>query len=210
MSPIKVSIAGFTGKTATFLTTELLKDSNIIIHGICRDPSKLPSEIASHPNVKIFTAKVDDAGALRRAVRDTSICVCCYMGDDSVLVEGQKALIDACIAEGVSRYVASDWSFDHRGFKIGDLPMKDFQRHTANYLEENKQRIQAVHILNGAYTEVFWSPFLQVYNPEDKTFRTWGSGDEKLDITSWADAATFTAEVVKDPKSVGWIRGKFS
>ena len=209
MFDIKVSIAGITGKVGRLLAIELLEKPNIIIHGICRDPSKVPSSIASHPNVKRFQASSSEAEKIRSAVRDTSVCVCCYLGDDSVMLDGQKTLIDVCVAEGVSRYVASDWSFDTRSLRLGDVAMKDFQLHVSAYLKEKSQQIQAVHVLNGAFMEVMFSSFIGIYDENSQVLETWGSGDEKWEVTTIADAAKYTAEIIANPESVGYFKGVY-
>lgn len=208
MSEITVSIAGVTSKFAQFIIAELLAKPNVTIHGIARDPSKVAEKISSNPKVKIFQASGDETDKLRAAVRGTSICICCYFGGDNVMVDGQKTLIDACIAESVPRYLASEWSFDYRGFKLGDVPHKDFEIHVANYLEEKAKQIRGVHVLCGAFTEVIFSPFLHVYDGKALTWKTWGSGNEKLEVTSWLDAAKYTAAIAVDDQMDGFINGK--
>lgn len=123
------------------------------------------------------------------------------------MIDGQKTLIDACIAENVPRYIASDWSLDFRGLKIGDHPNKDPMKHVQAYLEEKEAagKIQGVHVLNGAFTEVMWAPFLGVADAKEGVFRYFGTGDEKYDMTTYADAAAFTAEVAADPTAIGFI-----
>ena len=126
------------------------------------------------------------------------------------MIEGQKTLIDACIAENVSRYIASDWSLDFRGLKLGDHPTKDPMKHVQAYLEEREKegKIKGVHVLNGAFTEIMWAPFLGVVDAKGGVFTYWGTGDEKFEMTTYADAAAFTAEVVADPNAVGFINGE--
>lgn len=75
------------------------------------------------------------------------------------MVEGQKRLIDACIAEKVRRYVASDWSMDFRKLELGQHPLKDPMKHVQAYLEkkEASNQIRAIHILNACFLEVPWA-----------------------------------------------------
>ena len=112
-----IAIAGFTGRFARLLTQHLLAKSNqdIAITGICRTPSKVLPEIANDSRVKIVQADVKSLSQLRQGVRGASVAICCYLGDDELMTDGQKLLIDACIAEKVPRYVASDYSFDYSG-----------------------------------------------------------------------------------------------
>jgi len=126
------------------------------------------------------------------------------------MIEGQKRLIDACIAENVARYIASDWCIDFRGLKFGDHPNKDPMKDVQLYLEEKEKKgeIKGVHVLNGAFTEVMWAPFLGIADAKEGVFRYWGTGDEKFDMTTYADAAAFTAEVAADPNAIGFVNGE--
>jgi nucleoside-diphosphate-sugar epimerase len=210
-SVTQIAIAGFTGKMARLITNSLLtRHHNIQIHGLCRSPSKVDTKLLSNPNIKVFEADSTDAAALRRGLAGTSVCICCYLGSKDLMIDGQKTLIDACIAENVPRYIASDWSLDFRGLKIGDHPNKDPMKHVQAYLEEKEAagKIQGVHVLNGAFTEVMWAPLLGVADAKEGVFRYFGTGDEKYDMTTYADAAAFTAEVAADPTAIGFINGE--
>lgn len=126
------------------------------------------------------------------------------------MIDGQKTLIDACIAEGVPRYIASDWSLDFRGLALGDHPSKDPMKHVQAYLEEKESegKIKGVHILNGGFMEVIWAKFLGLVDADKGEFRYYGTGDEKLEMTTMEDAANFTAEVAVDSNGNGFLKGK--
>ncbi|PVH75921.1 NAD(P)-binding protein [Cadophora sp. DSE1049] len=203
-----IAIAGFTGKLANMITKSLLiSHPRVRIHGICRTPSKIAPEYLSNPNIQIFSADSNDSAALRRGLAGASACICCYLGDEKVMVEGQKMLIDACIAEKVPRYIASDWSLDFRGLDFGEHPHKDAMKHVQAYLEEKqgKGEIKGVHILNGGFMDVLTSPFAPWMKIDEGVFRYWGSGDETVDMTTYEDAAKFTAEIAVDDNANGFI-----
>lgn len=211
-SVTKIAIAGFTGKIARLITKSLLeRHPNVQIHGICRSPAKVNAALLSNPNIKVFEADSTNGPALRRGLADTSVCICCYLGGPSVMVDGQKTLIDACIAENVPRYIASDWSLDFRGLAFGDHPAKDAMKHVQLYLEEKEKegKIKGVHILTGVFMEVIWAHFLGWADAKEGVFRYFGTGDEKLDMTTYADTASFTAEVAVDQNATGFINSKF-
>lgn len=207
----KVAIAGFTGKMARRITSHLLQKPNVTIHGLCRNPSKVESSIASLPNVHLFAAASADSAALRTALAGTSVCICTYSGDDELMVDGQEALIDACIHEKVPRYVASDYCLDYRNLKLGDHPVKDAMKHVRSYLEEKEKRgdITGVHIINGAFTEYVWAPFLGWVNYEQERFEYYGTGEEKIQMATYDDVAKFTAEVALDPEASGFLNCRF-
>ncbi|KAG4442634.1 hypothetical protein IFR05_001890 [Cadophora sp. M221] len=208
MPSTTIAIAGFTGKTGHLITKSLLaRHPTARINGICRSTSKVPAEYLSSPNIQVFRADSTDSTALRRGLTGASACICCYLGDDKFMVEGQKTLIDACIAEKVPRYVASDWTVDFRQLEFGEHPSKDPMKHVLAYLEEKEDRgeIKGVHVLNGGFMEVLTSPYAPWMNLDEGTFKYWGTGDEKVDMTTYEDAASFTAEIAVDDGANGFI-----
>jgi hypothetical protein len=206
--PVTVAIAGMTGKLATLVTKSLLTKPHVTIHGLARTPTKLPASITSNPRVKLFEASSTDKVAINKALAGADVLVCCYLGDHTLMTQGQYTLIDACIANNVPRYIASDYTVDYRGLEYGQHPQKDPMKHVAQYLEDRKDKISGVNVLIGALFEVVWG-FLGLYNPDTKTFQYWGTGDEKWEVTTYADSANFVAEVAVDPKINGFVGCKF-
>lgn len=211
MSAPIVAIAGANSKLATLIANHLLENyPEVKIHGIARSPEKVDAAIRDSPNVEIFEASASDTNAIRQGLRGAEVALCCYLGNNELMTEGQKTLIDACIDEKVARYVASDWAFDYRGLKLGDHPSKDPMIHINTYLEEKEKsgKIKAVHVLNGAFMEVVLGPFNPFFQPKVQLYQYWGTGDEAMEMTSYADAAVFTAEVAADPSAVGFLNGE--
>lgn len=198
-----VAIAGMSGKLGTLVATHLLKHHpSVTIHALVRNPSKVDSSIASRPNVKVFKTDADDTAALKEALGGVDAVICTYLGDNKLMEKGQYALIDACIATGVPRYFASDFSFNYRNLEYGDHPSKDPMKHVAEYLEapERREKIKGAHVFIGAFMEVVWG-YLGLI--QDGEFKYWGNGDEKWEVTSYADAASFIAETAMDPEASG-------
>ena len=206
MSSTTVFIAGLTGKFARMLAGYLLAKPNVRINGTARSPSKLPSELSNNPRVTVFQADADDLSTIRKALKGSSVAVCCYLGDNDLMLEGQKKLIDASIQEQVPRYIAGDWSLDFRNLGYGEMPMKDPMKKITEYLDERNDQIKGIHILNGEFMEVLFA-FSGLYDEKTTTFNYWGSGDEKLDLTTYEDAAKYTAEIALDQSANGFIEG---
>jgi NmrA-like family len=208
MSITAVAIAGVTGKLGRLVAAGLLAIPNVTVHGICRNPSKLPAELSSNPRFHSFQAECHEANKLRLAIRGTSVCVCCYLGDlAAVFLEGQKTLIDACVEEKVARYVPSNFNFDFRRLKVGDIPLKDHQVKIKMYLEEREEKglIKAVHVLCGVFLESLFAPYFPVYDGKTGTMRVWGTGKEVLEMTTYSDAARFVAAIAVDHEAFGFL-----
>ena len=110
---VTVGIAGITGKFASLLATTLLKSPEAFIRGIARTPSKATPAISSSSRVTIIQGGAFDKEAIRAFVQGCDVVICGYLGDDELMVEGQKLLIDACEEAGVPRYASGDWTLDY-------------------------------------------------------------------------------------------------
>lgn len=211
MSARIVAIAGVNGKLATLIVKHLLENyPEIKIHGIARSPEKVDAAVRDSPNVEIFEASASNTSALRQGLKGAEAAICCYLGNNELMTEGQKTLIDACIDEKVARCIASDWSFDYRGLELGDHPTKDPMIHINSYLEEKEKsgKIKAVHVLNGSFMEVVMGPFNPFFQPKAQVYQYWGTGDEPMEMTTYSDAAVFTAEIAADPSAVGFLNSE--
>ncbi|KAI2462791.1 nmrA-like family protein [Annulohypoxylon bovei var. microspora] len=197
---VTVGIAGITGKFARELTSILLKNSNVTIKGYCRDPSKVPQSFSS--KVQLVKGDAYDEPAIRSFVAGCDIVVCCYLGEPKLMVDGQKFLIDACAAEGVPRYVASDWSFDYTKLKLGQLFPKDAMILVKAYLDA-QDKVKGVHILVGMFTDGFFGPRFGLYDAATTSLKYWGTGDEVMEGTTYRNAAEYTASVCLDKDAVG-------
>lgn len=195
-----VAIAGITGKLGQLIAKAVLGYPQAKIQGLCRDKSKLSTEISSDPRVTITQGASDDPATARKAVQGSDVVICAYLGPNDFMVQSQKTLIDAAEAEKVPRYIASDWSLDHTKLKLGDLPPKDPMIEIKAYLETKKD-IKGVHIMNGAFMQVVQMVFQQ------DPVGYWGSGDEKWDFTSYETCAEYTAAIAMDPSALGVIKG---
>lgn len=185
------------------LTSHILNHSDVAICGYCLDPSRVSDTIAS-PQVALIKGDTFDLDAIRNFVNTCGVVICCYLGDDKLMVNGQNALIDACEECNVPRYVASDWALDFTKLKLGELFPMDPMIHVKTYLETKKA--QGVHILIGGFMEPIFSPFFNFFDPSINTFRYWGNADEVMEGTTFDDADEFTAAVTLDPKATGIVR----
>jgi hypothetical protein len=209
MSSLTVGIAGITGKFAQLLASCLIEKSlGVKIKGFARNPSKLDASISSSPEVEIFQGDAFDTEKIRPFVHGCDIVVCCYLGDDNLMTEGQKILIDLAEEENVPRYVASDWSLDWTKLERGELFAKEPCQVVKAYLD-GKKGIQGVHILIGGFTDVVFASFFRIWDSENRTFSYWGSGSEVWECTTYLNSAQYTAAVCLDREVTGVLRCEF-
>ncbi|KAM6529737.1 hypothetical protein FALCPG4_007865 [Fusarium falciforme] len=200
---ILVGVAGITGQFGQLLTSKLL-DTNqqVSVRGFCRNKAKLAQNLYSSSQVEIVEGGAYDRDQVANFVRGCDIVVCCYLGDDDLMIEGQKVLIDACEDEKVPRYMASDWCLDYTKLEFGQLFTKDPMKHVKTYLG-TKEFVKGVHVLIGAFLETLFSPYFGIYDSGTHTFSHWGEPGVLFETTSYGNAAEFTAQVVLDKEAVG-------
>ena len=208
MATTTIGIAGISGKFARLLTSSLLDlDSGIQIKGLARDPSKVDQSTSSSARVQVVQGDAFQSEHVRSFVKGCGVVVCCYLGDDNVMIAGQKLLIDLAEEEGVARYVASDWSLDWTNLEIGELFSKEPCQVVKAYLD-TKKNIKGVHILIGGFTDVVFAPFFRIWDSDSSTLRYWGNGTEVWECTTYLNSAEYTAAVCLDHTAVGELRCK--
>lgn len=204
-----VGIAGITGKFATLVLEQLLISPDVQIRGYCRNASKLPEATRESPRIEIVEGDVYDTSTLQKFVIGCRVVICGYLGDNDLMERGQKLLVDACEAEGVSRYIASDYSLDYNKLEYGQHVAKDPMKVVKEYLE-TKQTVKGVHVLIGAFMDTFWSAYFAVWDPKSETLSYWGSGEEDFESTSYRNASEFVAAVALDTSAVGVQKCEFA
>ncbi|MBE3048548.1 NAD(P)H-binding protein [Candidatus Bathyarchaeota archaeon] len=206
--PTTVGIAGITGKFASLVLNRLLSRPDVNIRGFCRNAYKLPDSVRASPRVTLIQGSADDLEAARRFTGGCDVVICGYLGDNTLMTDGQKLLVDACELEGVARYIASDYSFDYTKLEYGQHPAKDPMKHVKAHLE-TKKNVKGVHVLIGAFMETFWSGYFGVFDAQGPKFSYYGSGDEVWESTTYGTAADYVAEVALDQSAVGIFRCKY-
>ncbi|KAF2174416.1 NAD(P)-binding protein [Zopfia rhizophila CBS 207.26] len=174
---LTIGIAGLTGKFARLVASSLLQRSNVILRGYVRNPTKLHSSLVEHSRVQVVQGEAYDLSAARSFAKGCDVIICAYLGDNKFMTEGQKVLIDACAAEGD--------------------PMIEVKE----YLQQ--RRVNAVHILIGAFMDTFFSPYFQIWDGKEKKLRFWGEGNEVWESTSYKSAAEYVAAVAVEREAVG-------
>lgn len=201
---LTVGIAGLSGRFGRLVGEILLKRpaSEVKLRGFCREPRKLAKSLSGNSRVEVIQGSAFDSSAARTFAMGCDVVVCCYLGDDKLMIDGQKLLVDACEAEGVSRFVASDWTIDYTKLEYGQLFPKDPMKRVKDHLD-TKEHIKGVHVMVGAFMDTFFTAYFDSWDPEKKVFTFWGTGDEVLEFSSYRSSAEYTASVVLDRKAVG-------
>ncbi len=200
-SPQAIAIAGVTGRLGSLVATYLLENTNCIVHGLCRSPEKVNHILESHPTrFKVFAIDILNLEDARKGIAGCSTVICTYNKMESqLMVDASKILIEAGDAEGVYRFIPSDFTTDYRTIPVGDVPPKDPQIKIWKYLQDGNAngtiKVKAVHILVGLFAEAFYKFVLTPNN-----HKYWGTGNEPWELVTYESTAEYVAKVAADPE----------
>jgi hypothetical protein len=190
-----ILVAGATGNLGHRVVNALL-ERGAAIRAIVRTTSD-KEKIAEMQNQGVEIVQVDSytTEVLTEACKDISCVVSTLQGLHEVIVDAQKALLDAAIAAGVPHFIPSDFSVDFIPLPDGENRNFDLRREFHQYLAGKP--IKTTSIFNGAFADIltYGNPLL---NLKDKNVGYWHDENWMLDFTTMDNTAAFTAEVALD------------
>ncbi|KAH8646723.1 NmrA-like protein [Xylariales sp. PMI_506] len=196
-SPPFVAVAGATGTMGKLITTELRK-RNVAVKALVRPgTTKARTESLSQlGGVTVAEVDVADTPALVRELTGAICVVSSLQGLADVILKAQGQLLDAAVAAKVPRFIPSDFSLDFTKTKPGSNRNLDLRREFHPVLE--RSGIAWTSILNGAFMDLLVSEMSLVDRKKRKVVYV-GNANQKLDFTTMADTAAYTAAVAADP-----------
>ena len=201
-----VLLAGITGMMGDKIASAILDEGKMDLKAIVRsgssnDPNKQKrlDELKAR-GVTFVEGDLMDKPSLLKACEGVEAIVSAVnaVANDKIMVDGQTNLIEAAEAKGVKRMIPSDYSVDYRVLDWGDNYNLDLRKKVFNILEQSD--LSYTLILNGCFTDILFSPYLQVFDFEAGTFSYWGDGETVFDTTTTDDTALYIAQAVADPE----------
>lgn len=194
-----VALAGATGDLGTRVATEL-RALGAEVRALVR-PSADIAAVARLEGLgcEVRVADLGDAGALAGA----DVVLSTLSGLRDVIVDGQARLLDAAVRAGVPRFIPSDFAVDFRGHEPGTNRNLDLRREFMGRLDAAP--IRATSVLCGMFMDLLNGPAPMVIHPIRRVVH-WGRKDQRLDFTTIADTAAFTARAAMDAEAPRWLR----
>jgi len=197
-----VLVAGATGDLGGRVVRELLA-RGADVRVLTRPASSAADRLfGGTERVVVTRASYGDPAALRDAVRGVDVVVSTVSGVRDVVVDAQTALLEAAVAEGVPRFVPSDYSADYRSLPPRSNRNLEFRREFAGVLDASP--IRATSVLNGAFADMLTGQ-APIVLPDRKLVLFWSDADQVLDFTSKDDTAAVTAAVALDPSAPRYV-----
>ncbi|CAO6130590.1 NmrA-like domain containing protein [Candidatus Pelagibacterales bacterium] len=200
MSIRKVAVAGGSGALGNLIVQELVNLGAEVI--VLRRKGSLSSRSFSI-SVKDCEVNYESVDELAKALNGIEIVVCCLAGLKSVIVDTQERLMQAAVKAGVSKFIPSDFAIDFRTIPYGENRNLNLRREFFERFEHTP--IKKTSILNGAFTDMLTgvAPFILF---KFKKILCWGSPNQKMDWTTMADTARYTAFATLDRESPRFLK----
>lgn len=198
-----VLVAGATGMLGARIAHHLLQHPDVavrlLVRPATRDDAAKRARLTplTDRGATLVTGDLADTPSLARATSGVDVVVSAVQGGADVIVEGQRALAVAARDNGVRRIMPSDFALDFFRSPPGGLLPFDLRREAAAAIAD--VGLEHVHVLNGAFMDVFLAPHAPMIDLDAGVARFWGTGDERFEATSVEDTARYTARAALDP-----------
>ncbi|KAF1984865.1 NAD(P)-binding protein [Aulographum hederae CBS 113979] len=200
-----ILIAGITGNLGQHLAHAALSAGHTV-RGLGRTPTRLPASISDKLESFVQTASHADIPALDRGCSGADAIVCAYGPLPELALDGQLLLLRAAERAGIKRFHAASWNLDWRDLPLGKLETYDPYiafMYQARLTSAIKPLYAFIGVLADTFFAVPGAGHLEdeqrgfwVTKPDSRRINAYGSGEEKFDWTTEADAAAFSIALV--------------
>ena len=202
-----VLLAGATGMFGSTIARHLL-DADTTVRLLIRESSDADKAALIDDLVErgatVATGDVTDPASLDAATQGIDVVISALQGQDDIIIDGQVALAEAAVRNGVTRFFPSDYAIDLFAAPDG-APQFDVRKQADNQIDA--MDMQVVHVLNGGFMDMMLDPNSPaIVDPATNTANVFGTGDEEFDLTTVDDTARFIALLATDPDDVSGIR----
>jgi nucleoside-diphosphate-sugar epimerase len=203
MDDSTIIIAGATGNLGGRIA-RVLRDRGasvraLVRHGTARERLDRLRALG----VEITSVDLGNMSETTSACSGASCVVSALAGLRDVIVEAQTLLLDAAITAGVPRFIPSDFSIDFTRFPPGENRNLDLRREFHGRLD--RAPIAATTVFNGAFADMLTGQMPLILFKLRRVLY-WGSADQRMDFTTVADTAAFTARAALDPSTPRFLR----
>lgn len=130
--------------------------------------------------------------------------VSAVQGGGETIVDAQRAMLARARAAGVHRFIPSDYSYNIFGLGDGDNINSDWRREFARRAASERGLVEVTHVMNGCFLDaaVLYG-FLGAFDLQKDEAYLWGDGGNRMQFTTYADTAAYTAEAALAEGAIG-------
>jgi nucleoside-diphosphate-sugar epimerase len=198
-----VVVAGATGRLGRLTIDALVTHPGVRVRALVRDAQSSRASFPDAVEVMAFDAVASSPSQRAAAVAGAFAVVSTLQGGPEVIIEGQRALLDAAVAAGARRFIPSDFSYNMFTLPPGTNINTDWRRTFAERAAATATSgLEVVHVLQGIFADRTVLGFLGMLDADQGVLRYWGDGATPIDWTTWEDTARFTAAAAVDDRPV--------
>jgi uncharacterized protein YbjT (DUF2867 family) len=194
-----ILLAGATGKLGSRIASHLLDQPETKVRLLVRDSENPDKRDALKPlldrGAELLEGHLADHDSLDRATQGVDVIVSAVQGGPDVIIDGQVALAQVGVRNGVRRILPSDYALDLFEATPGEHAMFDMRRTADERIAATG--IEQVNVLQGAFMEMF-APGAGTINYDAGTVSYWGDGSQVIELTSLEDTARMIAQIAPD------------
>jgi nucleoside-diphosphate-sugar epimerase len=203
MNDPTIVVAGATGNLGGRIVRALLERGAsvkaLVRNSIVREKLQKLQQLGA----TIASVDFNSASQVTLACSGASCVVSALQGLRDVIVETQAVLLEAAVKAGVPRFIPSDYSIDFTKLSPGENRNLDLRRDFHERLD--KAPISATTIFNGAFADMLTGQMPLILF-KLKRVLYWSDADQRMDFTTAADTAAFTARAALDPSTPRFLR----
>lgn len=203
MTTPTIVIAGATGDLGGRIASALLTRGATVRALVRAQSSQADIERLEKLGVTAVTVDLDDTDAVTDAVRGASCVVSALSGLRDVILDRQSVLLDAAVRASVPRFIPSDYCSDYTTTEPGHNRNFDYRREFAG--RADRAPIAVTSIFTGAFMDMLGAE-MPIIQPRIRSVLYWQDRDQKLDFTTRADTAEFTAAAALDDSTPRVLR----
>jgi len=197
---ISILIVGAFGHLGALVTKYCLAQPKLLVNILVRDPQKNKelAEAVTKAGGRVWQGDVTKPETLDEPTKGVhTVLSTTGLATSQADLEGQYALVDACVRNGIKRFSPSDYAENAEKFsreELKELGVIEFKNLVHDHLKGKP--IQVIHFGQGVFLDSFFEYF-------GKDFGYWGNVDHVYDLTSYEDTAKFVAAAIVDENRTG-------
>ncbi len=189
-----IAIAGASGWLGQKIAAAVLEAGGIarlMVRGGDNNPKIAALSGLLARGAKVVAADIADPASLRSAVNGADVIVSALQGGPETIIDGQRLLAVAGMAEGVSRIFPSDFAVDFSRIPIEDHVFLGWRKLAQQAIADTGLPQTNTYI--GAFTEMLRQPFFGLIDWAGGVVTYWGAVDQPYDFTTTDDTARLVA-----------------
>lgn len=194
-----ILLVGATGMLGSQIAHQLVNATGARVRLLVRSPNSPKNSALLSPlreaGTEILEGDLADRSALDRATRGVDVVVSAVQGCPEVIIEGQVALAEAGLKNGVRRILPSDYALDLFKATKGEHMMFDLSAEADARIAEIG--LEQVNVLQGGFMDLFM-PGKGAIDLDPGTVGFFGDGNRLVEVTSVEDTARMAARVALD------------